>query len=128
MSERLTPSEQQGRSLLLVTLHVLHAIAKELSEVPRQAREVSPTGYYHIMMRGIDRDFIYQSSADKTYLVKLLKEVDRWELASYCLMDNHVHLVVQGEPSMLCTTILCMSVPRGRGFCDMAAPYSRTKI
>ena len=65
--------------------------------MPRQAREVSPTGYYHIMMRGIDRDFIYQSSADKTYLVKLLKEVDRWELAAYCLMDNHVHLVVQGE-------------------------------
>jgi len=73
--------------------------------VPRQAREVSPTGYYHIMMRGIDRDFIYQSTADKNYFVKLLKEAEQWELAAYCLMDNHVHLVLQGEREVLSSAL-----------------------
>ncbi|MBS3872463.1 MAG: transposase [Firmicutes bacterium] len=65
--------------------------------MPRQAREKSPTGYYHIMMRGIDRDFIYQSSKDKTYFVDLLKEAEQLDIVAYCLMDNHVHLVVQGD-------------------------------
>ena len=33
--------------------------------MPRQAREISPTGYYHIMMRGINKDYIYQSIQDR---------------------------------------------------------------
>lgn len=69
--------------------------------MPRQAREVSPSGYYHIMMRGIDRDFIYQSSKDKVYLLKLLKEEEQLDIAAYCLMDNHVHLVLHSDSDAL---------------------------
>ena len=73
--------------------------------MPRQAREVSPSGYYHIMMRGIDKDFIYQSSNDKAYIVKLLKEDDKLDLAAYCVMDNHLHLVLQGESMALAQSL-----------------------
>ena len=69
--------------------------------MPRKAREVSPSGYYHIMMRGIDRDCIYQSSKDKGYLLKLIKEEEQLDLAAYCLMDNHVHFVLHSDSEAL---------------------------
>jgi len=78
--------------------------------VPRQAREISSTGYYHIMMRGINRDYIYQSIQDKAYFVKLLGEDVLLELAAYCLMDNHVHLVLQAQHKDLSVSLRKLNV------------------
>ena len=78
--------------------------------MPRQAREISPTGYYHIMMRGINRDYIYQSMQDKAYFVKLLGEDVLLELAAYCLMDNHVHLVLQTQHKDLSVALRKLNV------------------
>ena len=69
--------------------------------MPRQAREISPTGYYHVMMRGINRDSIYQTPGDKTYFVKTLKKLEDISIAAYCVMDNHVHIVLQAEAEAL---------------------------
>jgi REP element-mobilizing transposase RayT len=73
--------------------------------MPRQAREVSPTGYYHIMMRGINRDSIYQSAGDKSYFIKTLKKLEGLSIAAYCVMDNHVHIVLQAELAALMAAI-----------------------
>jgi len=73
--------------------------------MPRQAREVSPTGYYHIMMRGINRDSIYQSTGDKSYFIKTLKKLEGLSIAAYCVMDNHVHIVLQAELAALMAAI-----------------------
>ncbi|HHY14369.1 MAG TPA: transposase, partial [Thermoanaerobacterales bacterium] len=66
----------------------------------RQAREVSPTGYYHIMMRGNNKERIFEKEVQKKTLIKFLKTIGLEEeisIVAYCLMDNHIHLIIKGE-------------------------------
>jgi len=66
--------------------------------MPRHAREKSKTGIYHIIVRGINRQDIFQDDEDKrVYLERLsrYKKEYSFELYAYCLMNNHVHLVVK---------------------------------
>ena len=67
-------------------------------QVPRNARQVSKTGVYHIMLRGNEQRDIFSDDADKLAFINFLdnKKVDEGCLIyAYCLMDNHVHLVVK---------------------------------
>ncbi|MCH5586550.1 transposase [Shimazuella sp. AN120528] len=66
--------------------------------MPRYRREKSESGVYHIMVRGIDRMSIFQEEEDyKQYLETLLrfKKSNNYELCAYCLMSNHVHLLIK---------------------------------
>jgi putative transposase len=66
--------------------------------VPRQARKKSKSGVYHIMLRGINRQTIFEDEEDKgRFIYILLKCVQKSNanLYAYCLMDNHVHLLLQ---------------------------------
>lgn len=66
--------------------------------MPRKARKRSSTGIYHIMIRGINQQTIYENNEDKDRFLETLKkykEICGFELYSYCLMDNHVHLLVK---------------------------------
>ena len=66
--------------------------------MPRAAREKSKTGVYHIMVRGINRQSIFQDNEDKGVYLKRLsryKEECGFEIYAYCLMDNHVHLLMK---------------------------------
>jgi len=64
----------------------------------RAARKTSETGIYHIMARGINRQDIFQDEEDKgVYLERLTryKEECGFEIYAYCLMDNHIHLLIK---------------------------------
>ncbi len=63
----------------------------------RPPREKSATGYYHIMMRGNNREYIYRTIKDKQHFLQLIKEEESLHLMGYCLMDNHVHLVLKAQ-------------------------------
>ena len=66
--------------------------------MPRHARQVSKTGIYHIMLRGNERRDIFRDDDDKAAFLDFLckKKVEEGCLVyAYCLMDNHVHLVVK---------------------------------
>lgn len=76
----------------------------------RQPREKSITGYYHIMMRGINREFIYRTVKEKRYFMGLLKNELSPCLAGYCLMDNHVHLLVNAQLDELSLAIKKINV------------------
>jgi len=70
----------------------------------RQARVISETGYYHIIMRGNNKDTIFKREQDKEYFLEYLKQLESEGLiavVTWCLMDNHVHLVVKAEPDAL---------------------------
>ena len=61
--------------------------------MPRQARIQSPTGYYHVMMRGNNRENIFVTDKQKSFFLDSLKKQEEDQLidiAAYCLMDNHV--------------------------------------
>ncbi len=64
----------------------------------RKAREKSSTGIYHIMLRGIDKRELFLDDEDckkfKDIFVKAVSE-NRFALYGYCLMGNHVHLLLK---------------------------------
>jgi len=66
--------------------------------MPRSARKQSKTGMYHIIIRGINRQDIFQDDEDKrVYLDRLSRYKNEcvFDLYAYCLMSNHVHLLVR---------------------------------
>ena len=68
--------------------------------MPRKSRQESRSGYYHVMIRGINKEKIFQNEQDKGKFMKIVrnKNGDGGVLIiAYCLMDNHFHLVAKGE-------------------------------
>ena len=67
----------------------------------RQARKKSESGIYHIMLRGINRQQIFEDSEDCYKFLAILTEykgVCKYRLYAYCLMGNHIHLLLkEGE-------------------------------
>lgn len=65
--------------------------------MPRHYRLISTTNIYHIMLRGINKERIFYDNIDRVKFLKTLKNTkDKYEykLYAYCLMDNHVHLLI----------------------------------
>ncbi len=68
--------------------------------MPRRARIMSASHYMHIIVRGIGKQLLFEDDRDYRYYLKKLElycmdtEV---RVCAYCLMDNHVHLLVKGE-------------------------------
>ena len=64
--------------------------------LPRKPREHSATNLYHIIIRGIDRNDIFYDKQDRYVFLNILKETKerfKFEIYSYCLMNNHIHIV-----------------------------------
>ncbi|KAB3534383.1 transposase [Alkaliphilus pronyensis] len=65
--------------------------------MPRQAREKSETGIYHVMLRGANRQEIFHDDEDCQKFVETLikfKQKSDIQLYAWCLMGNHVHLLI----------------------------------
>lgn len=66
--------------------------------MPRKPREKSSTGIYHVMLRGINKQVIFEEALDyQTFLTLLVKQkkISDIEIYAYCLMTNHVHLLIK---------------------------------
>lgn len=66
--------------------------------MPRTARKKSKSGIYHIMLRGINRQNIFEEEEDRINFIDILrryKQECEYSIFAYCLMDNHVHLVIK---------------------------------
>lgn len=66
--------------------------------MPRKARELSPTGIYHVMLRGINQQQIFEDDEDFNVFLDILKygkDMSGFKLYAYCLMGNHVHLLLE---------------------------------
>jgi putative transposase len=66
--------------------------------MPRTARKKSKSGIYHIIMRGINRQIIFEDEEDCVQFLGALqryKEKSGYEVYAYCLMGNHVHLLIK---------------------------------
>ena len=68
--------------------------------MPRQARKISQTKTYHIMLRGINQQQIFEDKNDYESFMKILadyKEISGYKVIAYCLMGNHIHLLMRFE-------------------------------
>lgn len=66
----------------------------------RRPRELEDGGIYHCYCRGNNRQKLFREDEDfKAYLGLLLKLKNRFEfkLYHYCLMTNHVHMLMEME-------------------------------
>ncbi|SCZ05962.1 REP-associated tyrosine transposase [Alkaliphilus peptidifermentans] len=65
--------------------------------MPRQAREKSESGIYHIMLRGTNRQEIFHDDEDCQRFIETLakyKQKSDIKVYGWCLMGNHVHLLI----------------------------------
>ena len=72
--------------------------------MPRRARNMSASGYMHIIERGIGKQLLFEDAHDyRYYLAKLELYCMETEVrvCAYCLMDNHVHLLLKGEATSI---------------------------
>ena len=69
--------------------------------MPRIARNLlQEKKIFHIMVQGINKEKIFKLGSEKRKYIKLIKEnLEEYEinLISYCVMTNHVHLLVYSE-------------------------------
>jgi REP element-mobilizing transposase RayT len=65
---------------------------------------VEPGGIYHLTPRGNDGRTIFLKDADREGFLMRLEAVSLkygWIIFGYCLMDTHVHVLVQVPQGML---------------------------
>ena len=68
--------------------------------MPRKAREKCETGIYHVIVRGIGQQDIFHEEDDfQKYLETVIKVSVKSEVRvlGYCLMTNHVHLLLRED-------------------------------
>lgn len=66
--------------------------------MPRKARQKAESGIYHVMLRGIDRQLIFEDAEDYLRFLDIVQEcrdLCDFKLYAYCLMGNHVHLLLK---------------------------------
>lgn len=66
--------------------------------MPRKARVRAESGIYHIMLRGINRQQIFEDEEDNEVFLHILqsnKAISGYQIFAYCLMGNHVHLLLK---------------------------------
>ena len=64
----------------------------------RLQRMKSATGIYHIMLRGINKQQVFFNDDDYYMFLQVLsraKTISGFKLHAYCLMSNHIHLLIQ---------------------------------
>jgi REP element-mobilizing transposase RayT len=85
--------------------------------MPRKPREEVEGGVYHVYARGNDKRLIYRDDADRRMYLNMLRATVRQcrsRLLAYCLMNNHVHLLLETPEANL-----------GKGIQRMHGLYAR---
>lgn len=73
-------------------------------DMPRRARQLSRSGWYHVIARGNGRQLLFENDGDRERFCSLMAEHfedARVALGAWCLMSNHVHLLVEDPQQQL---------------------------
>ena len=72
--------------------------------MPRAPRVIAESGFYHVILRGNGRQLIFEDNADRRVFLDLLarRAADAGiSILAWCLMENHVHLVLEDPTQSL---------------------------
>ena len=75
------------------------------------------------MLRGINRDFFFKRESEKKLFLELVKEQQDnklFEVVAWCIMDNHVHMIVKADTVDMSKAIKIVSL-------KFAARYNKTQ-
>lgn len=76
--------------------------------MPRLSRKFSYSKVYHIIVKGIDSQNIFYDNQDRKVFLKYLLETKKqfeYQIYAYCLMVNHVHLIIRVNDEFLSKSI-----------------------
>lgn len=62
----------------------------------RIRKENMNTSFFHIMVQGINKEYIFDSIKDRNQYLKIMKETrEKIDIAilAYCVMSNHTHIL-----------------------------------
>ena len=93
--------------------------------MPRKLRLEYAGAIYHVMNRGDRREAIFLDDKDWEMFLRTLAEGCRrteWQVQAYCLMNNHLHLVLETPQANL------VSVPRFHGVFHQAITLVMRRI
>lgn len=68
--------------------------------MPRFPRDYIKTNYFHVMIQGINKIYIFNNVEDIKYYIKImykLKEEHNIKIIAYCIMNNHAHLLIESQ-------------------------------
>ena len=100
---------------------------KTIEPMARPIREKSGTGVYHVMLRGINRQDIFEDEEDYLQMTSILRGLtDRYDdkglrlpplciFYAYCLMSNHIHLLIQEREEHISEVVKRIGVTRDHG-------------
>lgn len=66
----------------------------------RKPRQYSKSGFYHVVIRGVNKQNIFYDDEDHKLFLKILEKYSlKYEIFihAYCLMENHVHLEIEDK-------------------------------
>ena len=76
--------------------------------MPRRSRKQIESNIYHIMLRGNERKNIFSDEEDKQRIIDTILKVKKdgeFSLYAFCVMDNHLHIVLKEGSSTLARTL-----------------------
>lgn len=79
----------------------------------RHARVISNTGIYHIMVRGINKEQVFKKDYYKTKVLEIIEKIKKeivFSIIAYCIMDNHLHLLIKIEEDDLAKVMKRLNV------------------
>ncbi len=65
-----------------------------MSRIPKKYMN---TSFFHIMIQGINKEYIFKEEKDIKKYIKIIKETKEGielQIVAYCIMNNHVHLLI----------------------------------
>ncbi len=71
--------------------------------MPRFPRSYIQTTFFHVITQGINKSYIYEYPEDIKYYIKIMYELEKEldvKLISYCIMNNHAHILIKTEKVM----------------------------
>ena len=77
--------------------------------MPRYPRQWSSTQIYHVMIKGINKEYIFKLDRHKTKFLNIIVDIKKeleFEVIAYCIMDNHVHLLLRVNNGQLLALIM----------------------
>ena len=70
----------------------------------RPARRMSESGYFHVIIRGNAKQIIFEASDDYRFFLNRIEKFSAETgvgVCAYCLMENHVHMLLHDTRGML---------------------------
>lgn len=66
--------------------------------MPRFPRSYIKTSFFHVIIQGINKSYIFEKPEDTRYYIKIMHKLEKehsLKIIAYCIMNNHAHMLIE---------------------------------